>query len=228
MKNAAALFALFVSVCLWTRSDTVTDWYRFRMSLKVPRVYDNSDSRGYRKYQRQTLSGYMSISYDGQDAGSAPTVAVSRLENQKHRIGGRKITYECTVDDGSIVLPRVNYVGDNGAGRFRTPTVVFHLDAEPSYNVGEDDEDNSLFVTVSGHGASFSRKVPGGTARIPRRFSGAVAGTLGCGCRAYGHVSPTRVAGPCGATDAVDDVAPVHGTWKARFVTRNGSQIWYR
>lgn len=46
-----------------------------------------------------------------------------------------------------------------------------------------------------------------------RFASGKVSGTLGCGCRAYGHVSPTRVAGPFGPTDWVDDVAEVDGTW---------------
>ena len=50
--------------------------------------------------------------------------------------------------------------------------------------------------------------------------AGKVAGTLGCGCTAYGHVSPTRKIGYWGPTDDVDDVAAVDGTWSIRLKSR--------
>ena len=51
-----------------------------------------------------------------------------------------------------------------------------------------------------------------------KTLSGYAAGTIGCGCMAYGHVSPTRMLGFWGATDIVDDVAAVHGTWTAKLI----------
>lgn len=53
---------------------------------------------------------------------------------------------------------------------------------------------------------------------------GFAAGTLGCGCKAYGHVSPTRQAGWNGATDKVDDVAAVSGQWIAVWKDRSITQ----
>lgn len=86
----------------------------------------------------------------------SPFVTIDWLTNQTHKIRGKKIGYSCTVNnDGGLDGPitRVNLIGDNKKNVFRTPSIVFYLDAEPDYSVGEDDEDNSLLVTVSGTGS---------------------------------------------------------------------------
>ena len=90
---------------------------------------------------------------------------------------------------------------------------MFYIDANPSYNVGEDDEDNSLLVVLAGKSTT---KIANGR-RVLNMCRGNLAGTLGCGCMAYGHTSPTRVMGVEGPTDDVDDVAAVWGTWTMRY-----------
>lgn len=50
-----------------------------------------------------------------------------------------------------------------------------------------------------------------------RKLGGNVSGTIGCGCSAYGHISPTRVLWFWGASSQVDDVAAVYGKWSAKF-----------
>lgn len=235
------LFALLSAVCLGVSADEseytgVTDVYKFSMSLKVPRIYNNNCSLGYRKYQGQNITGYLKIKYPNVAAGESgqPEITITGLENKTHKINGKNITYKVTVGyDGPMT--RVNLIGDNKKDEFKTPSVCFYIDAEPSYNVGEDDEDNSLLCTLAGSGSmktvagytyssvcsycssSITELKKSGKCRIIGSMSGNVAGTLGCGCRVYGHVSPTRVASSCGASDDVDDVAAVYGTWKATY-----------
>lgn len=88
----------------------------------------------------------------------------------------------------------------------------FAIAAEPSYNIGEFDEDNALYVMLAGRGTFLKRTVL-------KYATGYLAGTLGCGCHSYGHVSPTRKIGWNGPTDEVDDVAAVFGNWKLRLKT---------
>ena len=83
--------------------------------------------------------------------------------------------------------------------------------AEPSYNIGEIDEDTSLYIMMSGKGnINASGKI--------LAASGYASGTMGCGCNAYGHKSPTRKIGKYGATDFVDDVASVYGHWRLKAI----------
>ena len=69
-------------------------------------------------------------------------------------------------------------------------------------------EDNSLYIILAGKGRLSSSKFKFAT--------GYVAGTIGCGCSAYGHTSPTRKIGYNGATSVVDDIAAVHGRWSMK------------
>lgn len=234
---------LLVALC------SVADLYDFTATVQVPRVYDNSESMGYRKNQTQTLRGKMVILYGEnpslESGWNRPAVSFLWLTNQTHKINNRKIGYSCTVNNDGCSLDgpmtRVNAIGDNKRDVFTTPDIVFYLDAEPDYSIGEDDEDNSLLVTLSGTGSMSTVSVYGyeevwhGSGKraystkkrvLLRKYkrikslNGKVAGTLGCGCRAYGHKSPTRVMGPYGATCSVDDVAKVQGTWTAAFDQR--------
>ena len=184
------------------------DVFDVTLSLNVPRVYQNEQSQGYRKIQRQTVKGEMTWEY-GAD-GRISDVRFSGFVNRTHVMSnGRNVTYDVDIDR-LVSTPRFNLIGSNKTGVFKTPSVSFFLVMEPSYNIGALDEDNALYVMLSGKGTT---AVQGNV----KTLTGNVAGTIGCGCTAYGHKSPTRVIGEFGATDNVDDVAAVYGTWKAVF-----------
>ena len=208
MKILTLLSILVIAqVC----SAAIVDEYKFTMRVYVPRIYDNTASLGYRKYKQQTVNGTLRLTYE---SGTVrPTITVTNLVNRSHKINGCNITYTTTVDSGDYVYPRINVIGNNRTGVFKTGSIVFHIDANPSYNIGEDVEDNSLLITLAGRA---NTKVVNGR-RVIGTGRGNLAGTLGCGCTAYGHVSPTRVLGVEGPTDVVDDVASVWGTWSMRY-----------
>ena len=175
-------------------------------------MYDNAKSLGRRVYQTQRITGEMLIRYDM--AGELVDIAFAGMTNRTHRLSdGRLLTYPDT-RLGDVVYPRFNAIGNNKTGKFDTASVCFYFEAEPSYNMGEFDEDNALYVMASGRGVFHPSK------KYLRRASGRAAGTFGCGCGAYGDVSPTRRIGKNGATDVVDDVAAVDGTWSIVFKCR--------
>lgn len=109
-----------------------------------------------------------------------------------------------------VVLPRFNCIGSNKTEIFDVATICFSIAAEPNYNIGEMNEDNGLYVVLAGKGKISRNRL--------KTMSGRVVGTIGCGCYAYGHKSPTRQLGFNGAIDVVDDVAAVYGTWSAKLM----------
>ena len=197
------------------------DGFKFKMMLKVPRIYDNNTSKGSRKYQAQKIEGEMYLIYR---SGEMPEVVITNLVNKTQKLSnGSQIKYRCRIDQDKIPTI-VNYIGDNKKGLFKIGSIVFFLDADPNYNKGEDDPDNSLLVAVSGKSSTrktwFAEFLGNAYKYLGyyyeyNTFSGNVAGTLGCGCYAYGHTSPTRVGGACGASSIVSDVAAVWGSWAA-------------
>lgn len=200
------MFAGLVSLASFAH---VIDKYDFTMRLYVPRVYDNMQSLGYRKYQPQTLKGTLFVIYtDDQET----LVKVNGLENITHKIGGKRVTYECSeslYDDNGVLAVGV---GSNKTLKFNQGGVKFSFMANPSYNIGDLGEDNTLILNLSGHGTL--RK------DIVKTMRGSVTGQIGCGCHAYGHVSPTRLY--CGyLTDIVWDIAPVDGRFTMRFRKRH-------
>jgi len=235
----STLLALCCSMAASAVAD-YTDTYSFSMSVKVPRIYDNTESQGYRKYQTQVIKGHLNIVYPEatvENPYPRPRITITDLVNTTHKISGKSITYEVRVNnvqdeeylDGPIT--RVNLIGNNKTKKFDTASVVFYIDADPSYNVGDDVEDNALLVTLAGSGKCKEfvhyqyvcqngklKKVAVGKCKAIKSLSGQVAGALGCGCMACGHTSPTRVADACGASDIVDDVAAVFGKWKATYL----------
>ena len=88
-KKAIAAIAL---VCSATGMAQIVDTYSFTMHLNVPRIYDNMESLGYRKYQYQTLKGQLMFIY--KDDGET-LVKVKDLENRTHKINGKRVTYTC-------------------------------------------------------------------------------------------------------------------------------------
>lgn len=197
-------------------STTITDVYDFKMSVKVPRVYNNMASLGYRKYQHQRIVGEMRVVYDTENP-FAPTVVLTNLVNKTHKVSGVCVKYTCEPSSGV----RWAYLGDNKTGIFKTPSVSFAAELYPDYNVQQTvDEDNSMFVSFAGLGSSstsYSYRNCANT-RTVRLLHGYVTGTIGCGCHDYGHLSPTRVIWAYWPlTDVVTDVASVYGTWTAKF-----------
>jgi hypothetical protein len=88
---------------------------------------------------------------------------------------------------------------------------MFSFVADPSYNIGSVIEDNVLQLKLSGHGRMSKGYL--------KTIKGQVVGRIGCGCMAYGHVSPTRLYLGW-ITSVVVDIASVHGTFKATFKSR--------
>lgn len=199
-----------------TKVMTATDHYKLIMRLEVPRVYNNTTSEGYSKYKRDLIYGDMYITYYD-DTMIRPEITVKNLVNKSHKLSnGNLVTYKCWVGL-QTPMTRVNVIGNNKTGVFKYPSVVFHLTAEPNYNVGDLGDDNVISVTMASRGWSTFKNDSkyGNSAYFIRKLLGAAAGQMGCGCSAYGHTSPTRVQGMYGATDVVDDVRATMGRWYA-------------
>lgn len=209
LAESAVALAAILAPAVYATERPVTDVYDFKMIVEVPRVYDNMESLGYRKYQRQLITGRMTVTYDT-SGESRPVVSFGKLVNKTHKVNGENVEYDVTIQNS--VTPRVNVIGSNKTGLFKTPSVEFAIQAWPSYSKGAaPDEDNSLNIVLSGKGVTTMN----GSETVIRSLSGSVAGALGCSCTEYGHVSPTRVMGVFGPSASVDDVAAVYGTWKA-------------
>ena len=183
------------------RAYSETVLYKVSMSLNIPRVYNNTTSMGSRKIQRQRIFGYVYIDKDAnveQDGPPEPSVTARDFVNYTHEVSGYRVSYsDCEATD---VMWR--YIGDNRTGVFKRPNLRFTLNLNPSYNIGADEPDNTLIVTLSGYGHS------------ERAMRGFVTGQIGCGCHAYGHVSPTRTI-----TCLVNDIVPICGTFTMRRIS---------
>ena len=195
MKNVRRMMFATLLCMLASAAMAESAVYRITMSLYVPRVYDNTQSLGYRKVQRQTISGYVVVE---KEAGvHEPVVTAMHLVNKTHKVQKANVTYSDA--DAEDVMWR--YIGSNKTGVFRNVQVKFSLDLDPSYNIGADEPDNALIVTLAGRGSSEDS------------IRGAVTGQIGCGCTAYGHVSPTRTI-----WGLVSDITPLYGTFTMRRV----------
>ena len=211
------LAALVAVSALVARPEAVPAWadrYDLKLTLKVPAIVDNMESKGRRVYRTQRLRGTLVAYY--YDERRDPYVAVVGLYNMDYTIRGRCVTYGTTVSD---VLWRA--VGDNRKEVFKKAAFGFRIEANPSYNVGDDEPDNTLILTLAGAGTV-------------KGVSGNASGQLGCGCMAYGHVSPTRIVycpyvgsrwaqtcWPHWWYPTVVDIAPCWGTWAIKFRERS-------
>ncbi len=185
MKTLLAM--MLAPLCLLGR----TSVYDVSMTLHVPVIVDNSLSLGKRVYRTQRLKGRMEVRHDGE---SEPEVSFTYLYNRSHRVNGRNVTYDVYVD-------RVLWhaVGSNRTGVFKKSSITLSIEATPSYALA-DGEDNTLILVLSGRGSS------------EKTVKGYASGQIGCGCYAYGHVSPTRIYG----TRTVVDTAAAYGSWTIR------------
>lgn len=194
------------------------DTYKFKLSLSVPQVFSNTASLGYRKYKKQVIRGYMYINW--LDDGTF-YVNFSHLVNHNFKVGNLAVSYE-GYEDKSSLLHSFTYIGDNKKNVFKKPCLCFQIELLPSYAIGEPTSDNSFRLVLAGSGKSKQLKFK--TYRITKKISGFASGTQGCSCSAYGHKSPTRLAGVLGNTDEVNDVVATWGRWQATFIRRNYSE----
>lgn len=171
--------------------------YKLTMNLKIPRVYDNAQSLGYRKNQTQRIMAYVDVYKDSLDEGE-PLIEVHGCYNRTHKVGGASVTYKDATASG--VMWR--YIGSNKKMVFKNTNLMFSLDLDPSYNIGADEPDNALIITLSGWG------------NTERVIKGQVTGQIGCGCTAYGHISPTRTI-DC----RVSDIVPLSGSFTMRRIS---------
>lgn len=179
--------------------------YRVTMRLYVPRVYNNMQSMGYRKAQWQLIKGYISVNKNGccndeEEMVTEPEIWSWGFVNNSHKVNGEKVTYRDCAKAENVMW---RYIGSNKTGIFKNTCVKFSLDLDPSYNIGDDEPDNTLVIQLSGIGSSETM------------ISGSVTGQIGCGCMAYGHVSPTRDM--CGY---VRDITPLYGRFTMRLKQR--------
>jgi len=183
---------LAISLPIAACSETI--YYKVTMHLKVPRVYDNTQSLGYRRTQSQIISGYLSVNKGCGDLHE-PEINAYDFVNKTHKVSRKNVTYGDAVADE--VMWR--YIGSNRTGVFRCTNVKLRLDLDPSYNIGADEPDNALIITLAGYGSS------------EKTIKGSVTGQIGCGCTAYGHISPTRMI-----DWMVSDITPLCGTFSMR------------
>jgi hypothetical protein len=197
----------------------VVDEYKLTMILQVPHTFDNMQSLGYRKLKHQRVEGTLKIVYSA-DGSRSPYIEVTNLVNRSYKLSnGKYVTYTALMGD----VFHIGYIGNNRTGVFKKPFVSFSMDCDPSYNVGDDEPDNTLVLECSGYGTSRTMLWNGYKVRYIRSLVGELAGNLGCGCRAYGHTSATRQAGWIGPTDTVVDIAAIKAgrwriAWKARYI----------
>lgn len=222
MKRVA--LAGFTFLALLASAQSV-DVYDFRMRIRVPRIYDNTQSRGERKWQTQIVQGEMHVDYDTNEL--APVITFRNCVNRSHSIDGAPVTYLCEHGYDEVIRRWV-VMGNNRTGSFTNGSCFFYADFEPSYNIGEDEPDNALLLYFGGYGTLSRVKTDcrpcsdctcGPYAWKVKKWRGYCVGTMGCGCRAYGHTSPTRVLGFCGVLcDYVVDVAAIPmGKWYASY-----------
>ena len=177
------------------RSEVVV--YKLTMALYVPRVYDNTRSLGYRKNQLQKITGYVTVDKDIGSEDTEPFIRTWHLVNKTHKVQKQNVTYHDAYADN--VMWR--YIGSNKTGVFKNTQVKFSLDLDPSYNIGADEPDNALIIQLAGRGST------------EKTIRGSVTGQIGCGCTAYGHISPTRTL-KCD----VSDITPLYGTFTMKRV----------
>lgn len=216
MKKILALVVCILVSCV-SLANNSTDVYKFRMRVRVPRIYDNTTSMGQRKWQSQLIVGEMHVDYSIDDI--SPIITFTNCYNKTHKIDGKNVTYLCENGYDDVVIRWV-VMGSNKTGLFKNGSCFFYADFEPSYNIGEDEPDNSLLLYFGGYGTlqKVTNKIIGNTNKV-KRWRGYCVGTMGCGCTAYGHISPTRVLGFFGPLcDFVTDVASIPiGHWTATY-----------
>lgn len=190
------------------------DEYDFSLNLKVPQVFDNTESKGYRKYRSQNIRGKMLVNWL-QKGGFF--LEFRGLENRNFLVRGENVRYIGT-ENKDMVNSRFNWIGSNRSEIFKTPCVCFYLELEPSYAIGGNTEDNSFWLLLSGKGNSTDSRIKG--TKLATMFKGYAAGTQGCGCMAYGHKSPTRKGEEFGPSVETEDVVATFGSWTARWKKR--------
>ena len=140
----------------------------------------------------QKITGRLLVYYDN-ESKAAEAIELSNLVNLSYKVGGKNVKYKA-LSDGYIGVPQIwNAIGSNKTLVFTKSSVCFNAELEPSYALGEPNNNNSLILVFSGASTLSTKKLSCGVKiKFPTTVSDHVVGTQGCGCHDYGHVSPTR------------------------------------
>lgn len=91
----------------------------------------------------------MQLCYD--DRCELVDVRFKNLVNKTHKMSnGVNVSYDAFLTD--VVFPKFNCIGSNKTEEFNIASVCFSIAAEPSYNIGEMNEDNGLYIVLAGKG----------------------------------------------------------------------------
>lgn len=219
MKKLAVLFAAVVGglVSAADVENCVVDSYDFYMRLRIPAIRDNLASLGSRELKWQRIYGTMHVGYISPDA--EPVVWLEGLYNKDYKIGGRNVTYGPLVTKASL-----HAIGSNRTQRFKVVMPSIEATLNPSYNIGDDEPDNTLILKFAGYGTA-------------KKMTGYVTGDVGCGCYACGHTSPTRIVYMPWISakylgfyrkwfyPGVVDIAPTYGRFVLRFRERGCAPV---
>lgn len=206
---------LTITTILWALVSSAaieTDVYDVKLYADMPRVYDNMSSIGYRKYQRQQIVGQMYVMYDKNDQ---ITLWFSQFTNKTYKINGDPVTYEVLFDSES--LHNFSWCGNNKTGKFTRPNCNFAISMIPSYKIGSEMLDDVHLQISCTKGSKRKISICGQDAIIASLLSGYCAGQIGCNCKAWGHISPTRMWGFFGPNCTVTDIASVNGKVKMKW-----------
>lgn len=204
-KTLLALMMLSSSM-LYAR--TYVDVYDVAMKLHMPRVYDNTKSKGYRKYQAQTITGKLYLTYSDDD--SISSMCFGKFVNQTHKINGKSVTYEVFLEEDS--LSNFSWCGNNKTGVFKQPNCNFVMQMVPSYKIGDQMlDDVHLSVACTSSTVKNVKHSSGKVVPVAHYLKGYCTGQIGCNCREWGHMSPTRTWCIWGPSCYVTDVASVCG-----------------
>lgn len=206
------LAATVLGLSFITLAETYTDVYDMKIQAYMPRVYDNTASVGYRKYQRQIITGQMYVTYDESDKIS---LRFSQFTNKTYKINGSPVTYEVFMNSES--LHNFSWCGNNKTGKFTRPNCNFTIEMVPSYKIGSEMLDNVHLSIACVKGSKKTVTICRQKAVVASSLSGSCAGQIGCNCTAWGHISPTRMWGFFGPSDIVTDIASVDGKVKLKW-----------
>lgn len=209
------LFFLMLLIASSVFSDQYTDVYDVKMKLNIPRVVDNTQSLGYRKYQAQLISGQMFMTYG--DYG-VEKVCFSKFINYTHKVNDIYVTYQVVMDEDS--LHNFSWCGDNSKQEFFAPNFNMTIEMTPSYKKGSEMLDDIYLSIACTHSIVKTDMHNDDYVHIVYYMKGYCTGQIGCNCTAWGHISPTRIWGWCGPTYITTDIASIIGQIQIRWNTR--------
>lgn len=145
------------------------------------------------------------------------SVRFSQFVNHTYSISGSPVTYLVYMDEEQLY--NFSWCGDNLKNKFTRPNMNLQIVMEPSYKIGEEMLDDIHLSIACTKGSVRYMYFNECKIQIPNRLRGYCTGQIGCNCKAWGHVSPTRFWGYFGPS-FVTDVASISGQMTLKWNSR--------